>query len=459
MSAPAVSLFKNVMDKSPVDTTIEAIVNRIRSEEWKTVIEEFRKLKAEGKTKEADQLKKRLPAFATSGVFEGGHAKVQLKTYNGMLFQDFDHVNPDLLESMLLLCRACEYTTACWKTCSGDGIRLLVTTDGGEEEHLAAFLAVSVFYEQLLGIKSDPACKDYSHLSFVSYDPDAYYKEDSLLFSVPDQRRGLDALLEQFRKYNAFSPGTRNAFVFKFGLKANEQGFSEFETASFCADTLSALDFDVAEIRLAVASAYKENRTFGTFDCVQSAQSVTCAPVPFLTQPSVLSDEEGEEIEDYTNVSEELTANTPLIPEEVYTKLPRRLRRICEQTPDLRQRDILLLSTLAVLSGCLPRVMGRYDTGRYSPHLYFWLLAEASTGKGVMSSIRHLASAIHKREIAEYERAKKKYAVAHDQWLFDKEKACKERRTLGDGRTGKTRARHFSHPHRPQQVDAHTASL
>ncbi|HEY5585657.1 MAG TPA: BT4734/BF3469 family protein, partial [Ruminiclostridium sp.] len=95
MSAPAVSIFKNVMDKSPVETTIEEIVNRIRSEEWKSVIESFRKLKAEGKTKEADLLKRRLPAFATSGVFEGGHAKVQLKTYNGMLFQDFDHVNPD----------------------------------------------------------------------------------------------------------------------------------------------------------------------------------------------------------------------------------------------------------------------------------------------------------------------------------------------------------------------------
>ncbi len=287
MSAAAVSIFKNVMDKAPVETTIEEIIQRIRSEEWKTTIEECRRLKAEGKTKEADLLKRRLPAFATSGVFEGGHAKVQLKTYNGMLFQDFDHVNPDLLESMLLLCRACEYTTACWKTCSGDGIRLLVTTDGGEEEHLSSFLAVSAFYEQLLGIKSDPACKDFSHLSFVSYDPDAYYKEDSLLFSVPSQRGGLEALLEQFRKYNAFSPGTRNAFVFKFGLKANEQGFSEFETATFCAGALGAHDFDAAEIRMAIASAFKENRTFGTFECVNSVQCVTCAPVPFLSQPPV----------------------------------------------------------------------------------------------------------------------------------------------------------------------------
>jgi len=65
MSAPAVSIYKNVMDKSPVETTIEEIIQRIRSEEWKTTIETCRTLKAEGKTKEADLLKRRL----ISGVF------------------------------------------------------------------------------------------------------------------------------------------------------------------------------------------------------------------------------------------------------------------------------------------------------------------------------------------------------------------------------------------------------
>ncbi|MDD4638103.1 MAG: BT4734/BF3469 family protein, partial [Bacteroidales bacterium] len=146
------------MDKSPVETTIEAIVKHIRSEEFKQTIENIRKLQAEEKKKEADQLKRKLPAFAPSGVFKGGHAKSQLERYNGVLLLDFDHVHPQLLEALLKLCRECEYTTACWATISG-GIRVLVTTDGGEEDHLAAFLAVSAYYEQLLGIQCDPACK------------------------------------------------------------------------------------------------------------------------------------------------------------------------------------------------------------------------------------------------------------------------------------------------------------
>ncbi|MDD4636551.1 MAG: BT4734/BF3469 family protein, partial [Bacteroidales bacterium] len=124
------------------------------------------------------------------------------------------------METFLKLCRECKYTIACWKTISG-GIPVLVITDGGEEEHLVAFLAVSDYYEKLLGIKSDPACKDYSHLSFVSYDPNAYYKEDSLLFSVPSQHTGLDVLLEQFLKYNSIAPGSRNVSLLR-------------ETAPFC---------------------------------------------------------------------------------------------------------------------------------------------------------------------------------------------------------------------------------
>ena len=103
MSSPKVSWFKNVMDKSPEETTIEAIVKHIRSDAYKQAVENIRKLQAEEKKKEADQLKRKLPAFAPSGVFKGGHAKSQLDRYNGVLFLDFDHVHPDLLKAFLKL--------------------------------------------------------------------------------------------------------------------------------------------------------------------------------------------------------------------------------------------------------------------------------------------------------------------------------------------------------------------
>jgi hypothetical protein len=99
MSSPNVSWFKNVMDKSPEETTIEAIVKNVKSDAYKEAVEKIRTLQAEEKKKEADQLKRKLPAFAPSGVFKGGHAKAQLEKYNGVLLLDFDHVHPDLLQA------------------------------------------------------------------------------------------------------------------------------------------------------------------------------------------------------------------------------------------------------------------------------------------------------------------------------------------------------------------------
>jgi len=302
-----------------------------------------------------------------------------------------------------------------------------VTTDGGEEDHLAAFLAVSAFYEQLLDIKSDPVCKDYSHLSFVSYDPDAYYKEDSILFSVPDRRGGLDALLEQFRKYNAFSPGTRNAFVFKFGLKANEQGFSEFETATFCAGTLGAPDFDATEIRTAIASAFKENRTFSPPQNTPPPSQIGARTAQVHLMPPTEADYtlQGE---DNTGDTEELIKRAPAIQSFVYDNLPLRLDRVIRHCKNDRQRDVMLISSMVALSACLPKVTGRYGPKTYSSHLFFFLLAEAASGKGEMEFAGKLLNKLDDRFLLRYEEDLVKYKKEHDRWEFDKDTSYKAHR-------------------------------
>jgi hypothetical protein len=61
------------MDKSPEETTIEAIVKYIKSEEFKPAVEKIRTLQGEEKKKEADQHKRKLSAFAPSCVFKDGH--------------------------------------------------------------------------------------------------------------------------------------------------------------------------------------------------------------------------------------------------------------------------------------------------------------------------------------------------------------------------------------------------
>ena len=73
-----------------------------------------------------------------------------------------------------------------------------------------------------------------------------------------------------------------------------------------------------------------------------------------------------------------------ILREEIYQNLPESLKELTNPFQE-RERDIVLLSTLGVLSACLPKVYGIYDSNRYSPHLYLLIIAPAASGKGAMS--------------------------------------------------------------------------
>ena len=99
---------------------------------------------------------------------------------------------------------------------------------------------------------------------------------------------------------------------------------------------------------------------------------------------------EGVNIDGY----EDLTINTPTLSDSVYDHLPRRLRRAIEHCKKRKQRDVMLISAIVVLSACLPKVIGRYGDYTYNPQLFFFLLAEAASGKGEMSFAGKLFEAI-----------------------------------------------------------------
>ncbi|UGU14256.1 DUF3987 domain-containing protein [Sinomicrobium kalidii] len=100
-----------------------------------------------------------------------------------------------------------------------------------------------------------------------------------------------------------------------------------------------------------------------------------------------------------------------LIPKTVYQNLPEPLREITEAFQD-REKDIILLSSIGVISACLPNVFGMYDHRTYNPNLYVFIIAPPASGKGVMNWAKKLVEPIHedivresKRKIAEYRNA------------------------------------------------------
>jgi len=68
--------------------------------------------------------------------------------------------------------------------------------------------------------------------------------------------------------------------------------------------------------------------------------------------------------------ADRMVFNTPQLPAEVYGRLPEILRESCTLFEDGIEKDVFLLASLGVISGCLPNIEGTYFEEKYSPHFY-----------------------------------------------------------------------------------------
>lgn len=83
-----------------------------------------------------------------------------------------------------------------------------------------------------------------------------------------------------------------------------------------------------------------------------------------------------------------------LIEKIIYNNLPEDLKSLTQNFED-RERDVVLLSSLGVLSNCLPNIKGNYDGDSVYPNLYILIIAPPASGKGVMNYSRVLIDKIH----------------------------------------------------------------
>ncbi len=91
---------------------------------------------------------------------------------------------------------------------------------------------------------------------------------------------------------------------------------------------------------------------------------------------------------------ENLNNQRRLIDEVVYDNLPPFLKNLIQGYSG-REKDIILLSTLIVLSSSIPNVYGNYSGEKIYPHLYLMIIAPPASGKGMMNVPRQLITKIH----------------------------------------------------------------
>lgn len=85
---------------------------------------------------------------------------------------------------------------------------------------------------------------------------------------------------------------------------------------------------------------------------------------------------------------------TPMIDDFVYENLPSIFKRTCNELDNRREKDVLLLSTLTVLSSIFPNVYSINDGDPIYCNLLTFIIAKSASGKGKLKYARYLIQRI-----------------------------------------------------------------
>ncbi len=263
------------------------IGNDIKSDKYKSQIDPIRALALKGEMDEANELKVKLYSFTPSGTFGKQRLPEFLKMYSGFVHLDFDYLDPSSVESIFNKITAIPFTFMCFLSPRGMGFKVFIEVDTKADKHPVAWVQVCSYYENALGLKSDPSCKDINRLCFVSHDLNLYKNLNNEKFQVtlaenqlneqqlvapklndiPEIALDLTTLFHQQIEFTnkklQYSVGDRNNYVYRLASNCNRVGIPLENTAE-----LSFLYFDLPEkdIRASVQSAYTHHtHEFGKF--------------------------------------------------------------------------------------------------------------------------------------------------------------------------------------------------
>lgn len=451
--------FEDVRSRRPRPIRFADFMERVKSDTYKEHVLGFRRLSANEATRaEAKKLKDRTPCVVMAGKCRDGHAVNQLVSYSGLMCIDLDHTDErtgDILRRFSEL----PWVTAAFRSISGKGIKVVarVGTDDMRRCYPRLYAAVGSAVSACTEHPYDEKCKIMTQPCYYSWDPEAYYCPDATPFVLPapaeDEARTpqpsaspagerhraengagfIVQFIDSFEHRNPFVRGRRNDCTLKLGMQARSKGFSQEELEKLIqlfSYRHAADDFTSGDIRQRVLSGYQyvsENRGAEKDGFrVHFGSKVHLNPTWGV--------EKEDEKEEMLEKNEALMNSLPLVPTEVYDRLPDFLTRCVRPAANARERDFLLLGSLCSCSAALPRVRFHYRQVEYSTHFYLGLVAPAGTGKGILAFAHMLLDAIedyYGRVREEMERAAEADEAA---WKLELAEASKHQRKPDTGK-------------------------
>ena len=451
------SFYFSVFDEHAVDMTLKEFVELLRGERWKAQVEEYQRLKASGRETEAKKLKRKLAALVIAGRCEGSHAETNLKQWSGDAMLDVDKCNGRVSEFLQVL-KDTPWVKAAWRSVSYDGLKLVVRVEAESvDEYRLAYALVAWHVAQLLAFPCDMSCKNPTRPCFASYDPEAFFRPDTEVFpwrrfvtehpdrvgeilaelkvKTPAGASGppvaasgmLHTFFNEFLAQNPFVDGKKNEFLLKLGRVARYKGVGEEELArlkTLAVERLAGMGCAAGDIPPRIDSGYRY--------ADMNKGPETPASRAHKAQGSLRrysdSGEEGEEAEIEKLEADKLRRNVPCLPDELFDRLPDFLKRGLTHVRNKRERDILLLSMITNISGCLPGVRMNYGGMVYSADLYLVALAGSGRGKGVMQLAAILPAAIQGYYDELNRKDEREYRQKLLKWNLEERLAAQEKR-------------------------------
>lgn len=451
------SFYFSVFDEHAVDMTLEEFVKLLRGERWKVQVEEYQRLKASGRETEAKKLKRKLAALVIAGRCDGSHAETNLKQWSGDAMLDVDKCNGRVSEFLQVL-KDTPWVKAAWRSVSYDGLKLVVRV-GAEsvDEYRMAYALVAWHVAQLLAFPCDMSCKNPTRPCFASYDPEAFFRPDTEVFpwrrfvtehpdrvgeilaelkvKTPASASGppvaasgmLHTFFNEFLEQNPFVDGKKNEFLLKLGRIARYKGVGEEELArlkTLAVERLAGMGCAAGDIPPRIDSGYRyADMNKGPETPVFRAHKAQGSPMRY-SEPN-----EGEEEAELEKLeADKLRREVPCLPDELFDRLPDFLKRGLTHVRNKRERDILLLSMITNISGCLPGVRMNYGGMVYSADLYLVALAGSGRGKGVMQLAAILPAAIQEYYDELNRKDEREYRQKLLKWNLEERLAAQEKR-------------------------------
>jgi hypothetical protein len=174
-------------------TTLEDLIEAIRSDEFASKITRLRSTLAAGDDDGYAVAKKDLQAVSISGTCEGRRAKAIEEgrfIHSGFLQLDFDAADNVgwTVEEIVEILQAEPRIVAAFVSPSGAGVKGIarIPVCKTKEQHVAAFIAARNHF-RAHNLTMDEACKDPVRLMFVSHDPGAWIDLNRSLMFEPDK--------------------------------------------------------------------------------------------------------------------------------------------------------------------------------------------------------------------------------------------------------------------------------